>query len=109
MISVGLFLFLWTISSARPNSQLTTDIKRYLRVLSCSIHGGEACMWGEGKNASNIHLVAWPGALSLAERLWSAREVNDVDAATPRVMAMMSRLRERGVPVRPPANPLEDW
>lgn len=21
--------------------------------------GGEACLWGEGKNASNIHLAAW--------------------------------------------------
>ena len=69
------------------------------------IHGGEACMWGEGKNASNIHLVAWPGALSLAERLWSSRELNDVEAATPRVMAQMDRLRGRGVPVRPDA----DW
>jgi N-acetyl-beta-hexosaminidase len=64
---------------------------------------------GEGKNASNIHLVAWPGALSLAERLWSSREVSDVAAATPRVMAQMERLRKRGVPVRPPASPTEHW
>ena len=73
-----------------------------------NIRGGEACLWGEGKNASNINLVAWPGALSLAERLWSAREVNDVDAATPRVMAQMKRLRNRGVPVRPPGT-MEEW
>ena len=25
-----------------------------------NIRGGEACLWGEGKNASNINLVAWP-------------------------------------------------
>jgi hypothetical protein len=37
----------------------------------------------------------------LAERLWSAREVNDPDAALPRVLAQMQRLRDRGVPVRP--------
>ena len=70
-----------------------------------NIRGGEACLWGEGKNASNIHLVAWPGALVSAERLWSAREVIDVAAATPRVMAQMARLRSRGVPVRPAG----DW
>ena len=67
-----------------------------------NIHGGEACLWGEGKNASNIHLAAWPGALAVAERLWSAREINDVAAATPRVLAQMDRLRRRGVPVCPP-------
>ena len=69
---------------------------------------GRLSSGGEGKNATNIHLVAWPGALSLAERLWSARELNDVGAATPRVMAQMQRLRSRGVPVRPPGS-TEDW
>ena len=63
--------------------------------------GGEACLWGEDKNASNIHLAAWPGGMAVAERLWSAREVNDPVAATPRVVAQMARLRARGVPVRP--------
>jgi hexosaminidase len=63
--------------------------------------GVEACLWGEGKNASNIHLVAWPGALALAERLWSAREINDAAVATPRMLAQMERLKRRGVPVRP--------
>ena len=72
------------------------DDPRFSRVL-----GGEACLWGLGINASNVHLAAWPGGLAVAERLWSAREVNDADAATPRVLAQMARLRARGVPVRP--------
>ena len=31
------------------------------------ILGGEACLWGEGKNASNIHLAAWPGWVRVGE------------------------------------------
>jgi hypothetical protein len=72
-----------------------------------AVLGGEACVWGEHVNASNLHLAAWPGALAVAERLWSAREINVVDAATPRLLAQMRRLASRGVPVRPEATWVE--
>ena len=65
------------------------------------ILGGEACMWGEGINATNIHRAAWPGGLAVAERLWSSKELNDPLPATARVQAQMTRLRQRGVPTRP--------
>jgi len=64
-----------------------------------NLWGGEACIWGEKVNASNINQVAWPAGLGIAERLWSAREVNDVQLATPRIRAHLLRLVQRGVPI----------
>ena len=61
--------------------------------------GGEGCLWGEHINASNLQAFAWPAGLGIAERLWSAREVNDPDAAFPRIAAQVARMRARGVPV----------
>ena len=90
------------------SERLPTSTDRLLtsfRVCVRPVVSKKACLWGEGKNASNIHLAAWPGALAVAERLWSAREVNDIALATPRLFAQMDRLRKRGIAVRP----APDW
>lgn len=63
--------------------------------------GGEACLWGEKTDAAILSLRAFPGAMAVAERLWSALEVQNATAASPRLARQRCRLLERGVDVTP--------
>ena len=66
-----------------------------------NIRGGEACLWGEHIDASNLLPRAFPRASAVAERLWSAMERNNATAATPRLLKHRCRMVARGVPVTP--------
>jgi hexosaminidase len=65
------------------------------------ILGGEAAMWGETVDASNILSVVWPRAAAVAERLWSynfnSSKANDHDTIN-RLSMFRCLLTERGVP-----------
>jgi hexosaminidase len=63
--------------------------------------GGEASMWGETVDSTNIHQKVWPRACSAAERLWSAKTVNDTSAAIPRLSIHRCRYVQRGIPAQP--------
>ena len=63
--------------------------------------GGEAPLWGEHIDASNLLPRAFPRASAVAERLWSAMELNDAAAATPRLLKHRCRMLERGFEVTP--------
>ena len=39
--------------------------------------GGEASLWGEEIDASNLAQRAWPRGSAFAERMWSQKSVND--------------------------------
>jgi hexosaminidase len=62
------------------------------------IIGGEACMWSETTPSESIQERIWPRAAAVAERYWSAVDVNDVKEAQPRLEWLGCHLRRRGVP-----------
>jgi len=61
------------------------------------ILGGEACMWEEQTSALDIDSRIWPRLAAIAERLWSPRNVNDVDDMDRRLEVESLRLEGFGL------------
>lgn len=61
------------------------------------ILGGEATMWSEFVSAENIDSRIWPRTAAIAERLWSPREVKDVDDMYRRLEIISFHLEELGL------------
>ncbi|KAF7993368.1 hypothetical protein HCN44_007871 [Aphidius gifuensis] len=66
--------------------------------------GGEACMWSEFVDSTNIHQRIWPRASAVAERLWSSN-VDTVDHAAQRLEEHACRMRKRSIAAQPPNGP----
>lgn len=63
--------------------------------------GGEATMWAEYADATNLEAQLWPRGAAVAERLWSPELINDTTAAAPRLAAHRCRLVQRGFSASP--------
>ena len=61
------------------------------------ILGGEACMWAEYVNPTNVDGRIWPRAAAVAERLWSAAEVRDPDSMYARLKKISVDLESVGL------------
>jgi hexosaminidase len=59
--------------------------------------GGEATMWAEWVTPETIDSRIWPRTAAIAERLWSPREVRDVEDMYRRLSVVSVRLEELGL------------
>ncbi len=66
--------------------------------------GGEAALWSEYVDGSNIAERLWPRASAIAERLWSDASINNTEDAKFRLDEHRCRLLRRGISAAPILN-----
>jgi hexosaminidase len=72
------------------------------------ILGGEACMWNEYASSETIDSRIWPRMAAIAERLWSPKDVTDVDSMYTRMAVVSRDLEWLGVQHRANYQPMLD-
>ncbi|KAM9252774.1 beta-hexosaminidase subunit beta [Dugong dugon] len=63
--------------------------------------GGEACLWGEFVDATNLTPRLWPRASAVGERLWSHKGVRNLEDAYHRLIRHRCRMVRRGIAAQP--------
>jgi len=78
------------------NDPLPADVK-LSESESKMILGGEATMWAEMISPETIDSRIWPRTAAIAERLWSPREINNVEDMYDRLETISYQLEEHGL------------
>lgn len=86
---------------AGPAAQLSPEQAK--RIL-----GGEACMWAELVDGETVDSRVWPRTAAIAERLWSPKEITDVDSMYARLETVSRMLDTTGVTHRASYQPMLD-
>lgn len=75
---------------SNADSKLTTAQQKL-------ILGGEVCMWAEFISDESVESRIWPRTGAIAERLWSAQQVQDADSMYRRLGATSAQLEQLGL------------
>jgi len=97
IISSGFYLdhhmpaHVYYLNSAIPKTDIADP------AIKANLLGGEAAQWTEIADAENIEGRIWPGTAAIAERLWSAASVTDIDDMYRRLNILNLDLDEGGL------------
>jgi hexosaminidase len=97
ILSAGYYLNLMSTAEAHYAVDPLPEKTDLTAEQQARILGGEACMWEEQTSPLDIDSRIWPRAATIAERLWSPRNVNDVDDMYRRLEVESLRLEGLGL------------
>src|ERR1700757_5199667 len=97
ILSAGYYLNLMSPAEAHYKVDPLPETTDLSAEQQARILGGEACMWEEQTSEVDIDSRVWPRTAAVAERLWSPRNVNDVDDMYRRLGAESLRLEGFGL------------
>ena len=88
LLSFGYYLdLMWPASRHYAVDPMSDNAANLAPEEKQRILGGEACMWSEYVSPENIDSRVWPRMAVIAERLWSAQDVQDVNSMYTRLDA----------------------
>jgi hexosaminidase len=98
VLSFGYYLdYLEPAGIHYANDPLSGQASQLTHEQASLILGGEACMWTEYMNFETVDSRIWPRAAAIAERLWSPREITNIDSMYTRLQAVSSVLDRLGL------------